>query len=88
MKYKIIIFNEKIFLKDLSKIWKKERERIFLKIEKLKTDEIKNAQVKRLKNYKIADFRLRIWEYRLLFNIDLEKSEIYLFRILHRSKLY
>lgn len=88
MKYKVIIFNEKIFLKDLSKIWNNEKEKIFWKIEKLKIEGIKNSQIKRLKNYPVADFRLRAWEYRLLFNISLEKWEIYIFRILHRSKLY
>lgn len=88
MEYKIIIQNERIFAKDLSKIGEKERKLVFQKIEKLKSEWVVYAQVKRLKNYKVADFRVRLWNYRILFNFSLEKGEITLLRILHRSKLY
>ena len=88
MSYKVIVFDEKVFSSDFSKLSKKEAQLIIEKINWLKKDWIKNAQVKRLKNYPVADFRLRVWNYRILFNYDLTKKEIYLFRILHRSKLY
>jgi mRNA-degrading endonuclease RelE of RelBE toxin-antitoxin system len=47
-----------------------------------------NLQLKRLSNYKLANYRLRVWNYRVLFDIDDENIEIMVFRILHRSKLY
>jgi len=86
--YKLIVQDEKIFAKDIEKIGKLERDAIFSKITLLKTTGIEHAQVKKLKNYKVADFRLRVGDYRILFNIDLIKKEIVLLRVLHRSKLY
>ena len=43
---------------------------------------------KKLNHYKICNYRLRVWDYRILFDINEEKNEIIIFRILHRSKLY
>ena len=86
--YKIIIADERQFAKDISKIWKNELDLIFLKIENLKIEWIKNSKVKKLINYPIADFRLRVWNYRILFDFEIENSEIVIFRVLHRSKLY
>lgn len=86
--YNIIIYDKKIFSKDISKIGKKELETIFSKINKMKMHWNTWAQVKRLQQYPVADFRLRIGNYKVLFNIDEETKEIILFRILHRSKLY
>jgi len=88
MTYKILILDEKIFAKDTSKISKAECNTIFTKINQLKQDGIINAQVKRLKNYPVADFRLRVGNYRILFNFHPELEEIVLLRILHRSDLY
>jgi mRNA interferase RelE/StbE len=44
--------------------------------------------VKKLVDYPQADFRLRIWDYRILFDIDEKNKKIKVLRILHRSKLY
>ncbi len=89
MGYKILIANEKILYKDLEKIPKKEVEKFWKAIEDFKKNPWpENLQVKKLQNYKIADFRLRIGEYRILFDRDTEKNELVIFRILHRSKLY
>jgi mRNA interferase RelE/StbE len=46
------------------------------------------SQIKKLQNYELADYRLRVGDYRFLFNIDDLGKDIYIFRILHRSKLY
>lgn len=45
-------------------------------------------QVKQLKNYEVADFRLRIGDERILFDRDELTKTIHLLRVLHRSKLY
>lgn len=89
MEYKILIANEKVLYKDLEKIPKKEVEKFWKAIADLKNNPWpENLQVKKLQNYKIADFRLRVGEYRILFDRDMEKNELVIFRILHRSKLY
>ncbi len=88
MWYTLVILDEKIFAKDIAKISKVECTTIFNKIELLKQDGISNAQVKRLKNYPVADFRLRVGNYRVLFNFHPQSQEIVLLRILHRSALY
>ncbi len=88
MSYAIIILDEKIFAKDIAKINKPECTNVMNKISQLQKDGILNAQVKRLKNYPLADFRLRVGNYRVLFNFSLENKEILVLRVLHRSELY
>jgi len=36
-----------------------------------------STQIKRLKSYPFADFRLRVGEYRVLFDVDLQKNNTY-----------
>jgi len=88
MEYKVIFFSEKIITKDISKIPKKNQILIFNKIEELSILWVEKAQIKKLNNYELCDFRLRVWDYRILFDLDEIKKEIVIFRILHRSKLY
>jgi len=88
MEYKVIFFSEKIITKDISKIPKKTQILIFNKIEELSILWVEKAQIKKLNNYELCDFRLRVWDYRILFDLNEIKKEIVIFRILHRSKLY
>ena len=88
MVYKIIFNNEKIIHKDISKIPKDYIQIIFNKLEELSKNWIWKAQVKKLNNYYLSDYRLRVWDYRILFNLSIDNNKIVIFRILHRSKLY
>jgi len=88
MQYKIINRSEKVILKDIQRIPKKYLQKIFEKLELLSNNWIDDFQIKKLNNYKLCDYRLRVWDFRILFNLDVEKNEIIIFRILHRSKLY
>ena len=88
MQYKIIFRSEKIILNDISKIPNKNLDIIFIKINNLSNLWLNNTQIKRLQNYKLCDYRLRIGDFRILFYLDIIKKEIIIFRILHRSKLY
>lgn len=88
MKYKIIFASEKTISKDFWRIPQKNKKIIFQKIQELQNNWVEKAQVKKLNNYDLADYRLRVWDYRILFDLDDEKNEIIIFRILHRSKLY
>jgi len=88
MEYKIVFRSEKIISKDFSKIPKNILNNIFLKFQELSEKWLENSQIKKLNNYELCDYRMRVWEYRILFNFNEIKNEIIIFRVLHRSKLY
>jgi mRNA interferase RelE/StbE len=71
-------------IKDLSKIHKGEVSKIFSKIEELeKFPNIPN--LKKLNNFE-PPYRLRVGNYRVLF--DIEQNTITVYRIRHRKKSY
>jgi mRNA-degrading endonuclease RelE of RelBE toxin-antitoxin system len=87
----IIFTNENIIF---SKKFLKE----FLKLEKIMQINIKkqfqlffsaakNPNIKQLKNYKFAEYRLKIGNYRLLFS-ELEPNKYIFLRVRHRQDLY
>jgi len=86
--YKIIFNDEKLLNKDFSKISNKYLNNIFVKLNDLSKNWLDNSQVKKLTNYYLCDYKLRVWDYRIIFNLDISNNEIVIFRILHRSKLY
>ncbi len=45
-------------------------------------------QIKHLKNHPVADYRLRVGNYRILFDVDWEKKIIYILKIGHRKDVY
>ncbi len=45
-------------------------------------------QIKHLKNHPIAEYRLRIGNYRVLPNVNWKKKEIYILKIGHRRNIY
>ncbi len=46
------------------------------------------AEIKNLNNHPIADYRLRIGNYRVLFDVDWENKKIYILKIGHRKDVY
>ncbi len=89
MPYKLIIVDGKCWRKDCDAIDRTHMLRVFQAIKKLEKDPWdENIQIKKLKNYELADYRLRIGNYRVLLNKDEKEKTILLLRILHRSKLY
>ncbi len=89
MAYKILIEDDRLWRKDCANIPHKTLRNILKKIQELHNDPwAGNVQAKQLKHYAIADFRLRVGEYRVLFDKHEETKTILLFRILHRAKLY
>lgn len=88
MVYKIIFNDEKLLNKDLSSIPNKILDNIFSKIDNLAKSWLENSQIKKLNHYYLSNYRLRVWDYRILFDLNTENNEIIIFRILHRSKLY
>ena len=45
-------------------------------------------QIKQLKNHPIADYRLRVGNYRVLFDVNWHEEEIYILKIGHRKDVY
>ncbi len=81
-----IIYAKSVF-KDLKKIDRKNLKKIKEGVEELMNfPDI--SQIKHLKNHPLADYRLRIGNYRVLFNVNWEKKEIYILKIGHRREVY
>lgn len=73
--------------KDLSKIDKKHLEKIKNEIESLtKFPDISN--VKKLAAHPLADYRLRVGDYRVLFDVCPDEKVIYVLKIGHRKEVY
>jgi mRNA interferase RelE/StbE len=86
--YNIVLKDRKVFEKDISKLPSNIQKIILWKIAQLSENWLEQAQIKKLTHYKVCDYRVRIWDYRVLFNVNDAKKEIVIFRVLHRSKLY
>ncbi len=81
------IIYAKSVIKDLKKIGSSSLPRIKEGIEELKY--FPNiSQIKQLKNHPLADYRLRIGNYRVLFDIDWKKQEVHILKIGHRKDIY
>ena len=46
------------------------------------------TQIKRLKNHPVADYRLRVGNYRVLFDVNWETREILILKVGHRREVY
>jgi len=81
------IIYAKSVAKDLRKLPVSSLPKIKQGIEEL--EEFPNlSQIKRLKNHPLADYRLRLGNYRVLFDVDWEKMEIIILKIGHRKDVY
>ena len=81
------ILYAKSVLKDLKHISPRNLPRIKAGIEELRS--FPNiSQIKRLKNHPIAEYRLRIGNYRVLFDVNWERKEIYILKVGHRKEVY
>ena len=81
-----IIYAKRV-LKDLRGISKVNLPRIKVAVEEL-VDFPDVASIKFLKNHSIADYRIRVGNYRVLFDVDWKGREIHVLRIGHRRNVY
>jgi mRNA interferase RelE/StbE len=89
MEYKIIFLHPKKIDKNCKSIPPHQLRKIFDEIEKLATFPFpQNTSIKMLQHYDLADYRLRVGAYRVLFDIDHEQRKIVVICIKHRSRLY
>ncbi|HFE63256.1 hypothetical protein B1H10_03175 [candidate division KSB1 bacterium 4484_188] len=84
---KFEIFYAKSVKSDLDKIAKQDLPKIKLAIEKLQ-DFPNISNIKKLTAHPLADFRLRVGNYRLLFDVEWENKKIYILKIGHRKDVY
>jgi mRNA interferase RelE/StbE len=81
------IIYAKSVLKDLKKIASYNLPKIKREIEELRN--FPNiSKIRRLRNHTIADYRLRIGNYRVLFDVNWDKKEIHILKIGHRRDVY
>ncbi|MBU0578541.1 type II toxin-antitoxin system RelE/ParE family toxin [Patescibacteria group bacterium] len=73
--------------KDLKKIDSKAQQRIIEAIFKLKTQR-RSQQFRPLVGSKIAQFRLRVGDYRVLYDVYDQDQIVLLLRIGHRKNIY
>ncbi len=73
--------------KDLKKITKQALPQIKKEVEELKKFPVL-SNLKQLNNHPLADYRLRIGNYRVLFDVNWTKNEIQILKIGHRSNIY
>ncbi len=81
------IIYAKSVLKDLKKIAPYNLPTLKKGVEKLK-DFPNIPQIKHLKSHPLADYRLRIGNYRVLFDVDWGKNKIFILKIAHRREVY
>lgn len=75
--------------KTLRSLQSKQRERIAETIQRLGYNpDDASLDIKRLINHEIAGYRLRVGDYRVLFNRDDEIKVIAIERIAHRQEVY
>ena len=81
------LFYAKSVKKDIKKIEAKDLKKIKEEIENLILfPDVKN--IKKLTNHPVADFRLKVGKYRVLFDIDKKSEIINILKIGHRKEIY
>jgi len=73
--------------KDIKNLDNHTKDKLKIEIEKLQHFP-HITQIKRLKSYPLADFRLKVGNYRVLFDVDFDNKEIHILKISHRKDLY
>ncbi len=84
MGYNIVITEEA--QDDLKNLDKQTQIRILKKMEYFKELQDVNSVAKRLTNFNLGEFRFRVGDYRIVF--DLHKDDISINRIQHRKDIY
>jgi len=80
-------FFSRSFIKSFRKLDSFQEKFILTKLRK-KLKSKKEIDFRKLKNYPLAEYRLKIGEFRLLFNFDEKKDKVLFIICTHRSNLY
>ena len=74
-------------VRDLKRLPKEVLYRVDRAILKLRSEPYP-ARVKHLRDGKLADFRIRVGDYRILFDVDETMKRVVIFRVGHRKNIY
>lgn len=74
--------------KDLKKLSLDIRRKLDLTFRKLSENPFQISQTKYLKDRKLANFRIRMGDYRILYDVYTENNTVYILRIGHRKDIY
>ena len=74
--------------KDLKKLSSDLQARISAVLLKLSKEPFHDLQTKYLKDKKLADFRVRVGDYRILYDVYPKDKVVYVLRIGHRKDIY
>lgn len=82
-----LVFTDRA-LKGLKSISRADATKIIQHLEALKESPLSKSNVKCLKNHPLAIFRLRVGDYRVLFNKHIEVEIIEVIDVGHRKEIY
>lgn len=86
MKHRLILSPRA--LKEFSKLERPIKEKIDRALFKLQASPRESANFKFLKDKRLAEFRVRVGDYRVLYDIYENDKVIYILRIGHRKDIY
>ena len=81
-----IFISDKV-IKSLSKIPEKDKNKIYFAIDNLKKDPIMGLNIRSLKG-DLGGYRLRVGDYRIIYNLDFNIIQIIILKIAHRKEIY
>lgn len=84
----IIILNKKRFKKQLEIVPPDLRKKVLQKITMLSTFPNVVCNVRKLRNLRVADYRMRVADFRVLFTVHKETQTIDIIAVLHRKDAY
>lgn len=84
MEYRLV-YTKRSF-KDIRKLDSKIKDRIKKALEKFRQAPFEASSVKKLTHPELGEYRLRVGDYRVIFDVDADKLVI--LRIGHRKKVY
>ena len=87
LQYNWSIFISDKVIKSLSKIPEKDKNKIYIAIDNLKRDPILGPNIKSLKG-DVGGYRLRVGNYRIVYNLDFNIIQVVVLKIAHRKEIY
>ena len=87
LSYKWEIGLDKKVLKSIDKIPERDKVKIFTAINSLREDPVHGVNIKRLQG-DIGEYRLRVGDYRVIYDLDFSIIKILVIKIAHRKEVY
>lgn len=85
-KFRIVIASKRVE-KELDQLPLAIFDRVVEAIQRL-ADNPRHSGVRKLKHSKIGGYRVRVGDYRIIYDIDDERREVLILRVMHRKETY